>query len=199
MLRSTLHTGYQCYLHASLPPTSTQERRWNSRKKSMSDNIRKKGHFWNQNCKNCSKSTKIWHFANLILTLQNEKCFTHTTTNSGVSIFYSYRDLAWTKHKLKKCFFWPKLPKFLAKLNFNFWLQNFSRYVIFGIFCQFFARKVLGDMARTRKALQTDGRTDGRTDIHGGKNNICLPQGETYNTILPFALNQSYVLILSDI
>ena len=24
-------------------------------------------------------------------------------------------------------------------------------------------------------------QTDGRTDIHGGKNNICLPQGETYN------------------
>ena len=28
----------------------------------------------------------------------------------------------------------------------------------------------------------TDKRTDGRTDIHGGKNNICLPQGETYNS-----------------
>ena len=62
-----------------------------------------------------------------------------------------------------KSFFWPKLPKFLAKLNFNFSLHNFSRYVIFGFFGNFFARKVLGDMARTRKALQTDGRTDGHT------------------------------------
>ena len=55
--------------------------------------------------------------------------------------------------------FWPKLPKFLAKLNFDFSLHNLRRYVIFGIVCNFFARKVLGDMARTRKALQTDGHT----------------------------------------
>ena len=59
--------------------------------------------------------------------------------------------------------FWPKLPKCLAKLNLNFSFHNFSRYVIFGIFCKCFARKVLRDMARTRKALQTDGRTDGHT------------------------------------
>ena len=45
---------------------------------------------------------------------------------------------------------------------------------MFGFFCNFFAQKVLGDMARTRKALQTDGRTD----MHEGKNNICLPQGD---------------------
>ena len=32
-------------------------------------------------------------------------------------------------------------------------------------------------MARKREAL----RTDGRTDIHGTKTYICLPQGETYN------------------
>ena len=78
----------------------------------------------------------------------------------------------------KSVFFWPKLPKCLAKLNFDFLLHNFSRYVIFGIFCKFFARKVLGDLARTRKRYR---QTDGRTHIHGGKNNICLPQGETYN------------------
>ena len=40
-----------------------------------------------------------------------------------------------------------------------------------------FARKVLGDMARPRVVLHTDRWTD----IHGGKNNICLPHGETYN------------------
>ena len=98
--------------------------------------------------------------------------------------------------------FWPKLPKFLAKLNFDFLLHNFSRYVIFRIFCKFFARKVLGDMARIRRALQTNGRThgrtDGRTDNHGGKNNICLPQGETYNTWIEFdfwVLYYTYLLV----
>ena len=33
-----------------------------------------------------------------------------------------------------------------------------------------------------RYGSDTYGQTDGRTYIHGGKNNICLPQGETYNT-----------------
>ena len=78
---------------------------------------------------------------------------------------------------LKSGFFWPILQQFLAKLNFNFLLHNFSRYVIYDFFFNFVARKVLGDMI----ALHTDRRTDGRTYIHGGKNNICLPQGETYN------------------
>ena len=72
---------------------------------------------------------------------------------------------------------WPKLQQFLANLNFIFLLHNFSRYVIYENFFIFFSYKVLGDMARTRVALHTDIRTD----IHGGKNNICLPQGETYN------------------
>ena len=97
------------------------------------------------------------------------------------SRMYSYWDLAWTKHKIQKVVFWPKLPKFLAKLNFDFSLHNFSRYVIFGFFANF-----LHERFSDKKALQTNGRTDGRTDartdIHGGKNNIWLPQGETYNT-----------------
>ena len=67
----------------------------------------------------------------------------------------------------------------MEKSNFNFLLHNFSRYVNCGFFFLIFARKVLGDMARTRKVLQTNGRTD----IHGGKNNICVPQGETYNSL----------------
>ena len=74
--------------------------------------------------------------------------------------------------------FWPKLPKFVAKLNFDFLLHNFSRYVIFGIFCNFFARKVLGDMARTKKALQTTGQTDGHTRR---EKQYMYPAGETYN------------------
>ena len=73
--------------------------------------------------------------------------------------------------------FWPKLPKFLVKLNFDFSLHNFSRYVIFRIFCNFFARKVLGDMARIRKALQTNGRTHGRT--HGRTDGRTYTEGKT--------------------
>ena len=42
MLRLTLHTGYQCCLHDSLPRTSTQDRGRIHQKKSMSDNIRNK-------------------------------------------------------------------------------------------------------------------------------------------------------------
>ena len=78
----------------------------------------------------------------------------------------------------KSVFFWPKLPKFLAKLNFDFLLHNFSRYVILGffaIFCTKGSRRYGSD-----KESVTD-KTDGRTDIHGGKINICLPQEETYN------------------
>ena len=35
------------------------------------------------------------------------------------------------------------------------------------------------------KGCVTHGHKDGRTDIHGGKNNIYLPQGETYNYMSP--------------
>ena len=64
-----------------------------------------------------------------------------------------------------KSVFWPKLPKFLAKLNFNFCCTTSVGMLFLDFFCKFFARKVLGDMARTRKALQTNGRTytEGRT------------------------------------
>ena len=52
-------------------------------------------------------------------------------------------------------------------------LHDFSRNVIYGNYF-IFSQKVLGDMV----ALHTDRRTY----IHGGKNNICPPQWETYNT-----------------
>ena len=42
--------------------------------------------------------------------------------------------------------------------------------------------KILGDMARTKEAL----RTDGQMDIHGTKTYICLPQGETYNSRIKY-------------
>ena len=72
--------------------------------------------------------------------------------------------------------FLAKTSKMLAKLNFDF-VAQLSRYVIHGNSFNFFALKVLGDMARTRLALYTDIRTD----EHGWKNNISLPQGKTYN------------------
>ena len=40
-----------------------------------------------------------------------------------------------------------------------------------------FARKVLKDIVAQEKHYR---QTDGRTDIHGGKNNICRPQGKRY-------------------
>ena len=130
---------------------------------------------------NCSKSTKNWHFANLTLTLHSGNVFAHTTKNSDVSIFYSYRDLSWTKHKFKKCFLLAKTLTIFGKIKFWF--------VVAFMECLFncFHRKVLGDMV----ALHTDGRTY----IHGGKNNICLPQGETYNTNIRSTSNQGLEMV----
>ena len=70
------------------------------------------------------------------------------------------------KHKFKKCFFFlfgQNFQFFFAKLNFDFFVAQFQYVCYFWIFYFyfFFARKVLRDMARTRKALQTSGQTDG--------------------------------------
>ena len=57
------------------------------------------------------------------------------------------------------------LAKFLTKLNFDFLLHNFSRYVIF----DFFARKVLGDIGLDKESVtyeRTDGRLYTQTDVH---------------------------------
>ena len=112
----------------------------------MSDNIRNKAIFEIKIAKIAQNLPKFDILQYLTLTLHNGNVFANTTKNSGVSIFYSYRDLAWTKHKSKKWFFGQNFQ------NFDFLLHNFSRYVIFGIFCKIFARKVLGDMARKRLA-----------------------------------------------
>ena len=96
-------------------------------------------------------------------TLHNGDVFANTTKNAFLGCIVTE---IWPGQNTNlKSGFLAKTSKILAKLNFNFLLHNFSRYVIFGIFCKFFARKVLGDMARTRKRYrQTDGRTHGRTD-----------------------------------
>ena len=44
-----------------------------------------------------------------------------------------------------KSVFLAKTSKIFGKIKFYFLLHNFSRYVIFGIFCKFFAQRVLGD------------------------------------------------------
>ena len=135
----------------------------NLEKNSMSDNIRNKAIFEIKIAKIAQNLPKIDILLNLTLMLHNGNVFAHTTKNSGVSIFYSYRDLAWTKHKFKKWLFWPKLPKFLAKLNFDFLNLTLSSYIIYGNFFNFFPRKLLRDMV----ALHTDRWTDGRTYTEG--------------------------------
>ena len=65
----------------------------------------------------------------------------------------------------KSVFFWPKLQQFLAKLNFDFSLHNFSRYVIYGFFFKFFMK---GSWRYgSDKGSVTHGHTDGRTYTEG--------------------------------
>ena len=108
------------------------------------------------------------------VTLHNGKVFARTTKKSRVSIFYSYRDLAWTKHKFKMWFFGQI---FLANLNFDLLLHNFSMYVIFDFFLQFFCTKDSWRYGSDKKALHTDGQTDGRTD---GQTDGHTPREEQY-------------------
>ena len=68
------------------------------KKKCMSDNIRNKAIFEIKIAKIAQNLPK-WTFCKFDPNVAQWKWF------SGVSIFYSYRDLAWTKHKFKKWFF----------------------------------------------------------------------------------------------
>ena len=77
--------------------------------------------------------------------------------------------------------FWPKLQYFLAKLNFNFLLHNFSRYVIYG-FPTIFSMKGSWRYGSDKGSV-THGYPDGRTYTEG--RTICLPQGEIYNYMSP--------------
>ena len=67
-------------------------------------------------------------------------------------------------------FFWPK---FLGKLNFYFCYTTSVSMVIVGKMSGLFPES--SGRYGLHKGSVTDGRLDGRTDIHGGKNNICLP------------------------
>ena len=150
----------------------------------MSDNIRNKTIFETKIAKIAKKTTKISHFEKITPTLHNGDVFANTTKNSGDSRMYSYWDLAWTKHTFKKWFFLAKTSKMFSQN----WILIFCCTTSVGmLFLEFFAIFLherfleiwLGQESVTDK--RADGRTDGRTHIHGGKNNICLPQGETYN------------------
>ena len=98
-------------------------------RKCMSDSIRNKAIFEIKIAKLFKTYQKLT-FCQFDSNVAQWECFAHSTKNSGVSIFNSYRDLAW-KNKNSKFGFWPKLI-FLAKLNFNLLLHNFSRHVIYG-------------------------------------------------------------------
>ena len=79
---------------------------------SMSDNIRNKAIF---EIKICSKSTKIWHFAYLTLTLYNGNVFANTTKKNPVSLSFIVTEIWPGQNKFKKCFFFGQ--------NLNCW-QN---------------------------------------------------------------------------
>ena len=112
----------------------------------------------------------------MILTLHNGNVSAQTTKNSGVSFFVVTEN--WPgQNTNSKVFFFAKTSTIFGKNEFDFLLHNFSRYGIYRKFSMFFHESFFGDVDRTRVALHTDTRTD----IHGGKNNICLPQGKTYN------------------
>ena len=85
---------------------------------------------------NCSKTTIIWHFEKLTPTLHKGNVFANIAKNSGVSNFTVTEN--WPAQKKIKSVLWPKLQHFLTKLNSNFSLHKFSRYVNCGKKINFF-------------------------------------------------------------
>ena len=150
-------------------------------KKSMSDNIRNKAIFE-------IKIAKIAQNLPKIDILQIWRCtmgmFLLTLQKNPVSLSFIVTEIWPGQNTNSKSGFFGQ--------NFqNFW-QNWILILccttsvgmlfleIFAIFLhKGFLEIWLGQESVTDK--RTDGRPHGRTDIHGGKNNICLPQGETYN------------------
>ena len=90
--------------------------------------------------------------------------FLLTLQKISVSLSFIVTEIWPGQNTNSKSGFLTKTSNIFDKMNFNFSMHNLSRYVIFEFFCKFFAQRVLGDMARTSKALQTNGRTDRRTD-----------------------------------
>ena len=134
---------------------------------------------------NCSKSTKIWHYVYLTLTLHNGNVFANTT-KIPVSLSFIVTEIWPGQNANSKSGFLAKTSKFLAKLNFNFSLHNLSRYIIFRIFCNFCTKGFwrYGSDKESVTDKQTDGSTDGSTDGHTRREKQYMsPAGETYNSI----------------
>ena len=64
----------------------------------MNDNIRNKAIFKTKLQKKCLKTTKIWHFEKITVTLHNWNVFATTTKKFGDSTMFSYWDMDQTKH-----------------------------------------------------------------------------------------------------
>ena len=136
-------------------PVLQHKRRWIWKKKSMSDNIRNKAIFEIKTAKIAQNVPTID-----ILQIWLWRCtmgmFLLTLQKIPVSLPVTVTEI-WPgqKHKFKKWFFGQNFQNFCQN-----WILIFRSTTSVGVlFWDFFARKVLGDMARTRKALQTNGRT----------------------------------------
>ena len=112
----------------------------------------------------------------MTLTLHNGNVFANITKNPA--ILQCIVTEIWTGQNTNfKSGFLAKTSKFLGKFEFWFFVAQFQLICYLGKKLKNSTFTILGDMARTRETL----RTDGRTDIHEAKSYICLPQGETYN------------------
>ena len=125
----------------------------------MSDNIRNKAISEikiakiAQNRKFGTLQTWLWRctMGMFLLTLQK----------IPVSIFYSYQDLAWAKHKFKKIFF-AKTSTIFGKIEFWFFCCTTSEgmsFMDFFLFCT----KGSGRYGSDKVVLHMDRRTDGHT------------------------------------
>ena len=132
----------------------------------MSDNIRNKTIFEAKIAKIAKKNYQNLTFWRMTPTLYNEDVFANTTKNFSDSRMYSYWDIDRTKLKFQKWF----LAK-TSKFEFWFFVAQLQLVCYLGKKFENSTFKILGDIARTREVLRTDGRP-----IY-----ICLPQGGTYN------------------
>ena len=97
-------------------------------------------------------------------TLHNGDVFANTTKNSGDSRMYSYWDLAWTKHKFKKCFFGQNFQNFWQNWILIFCCTT-SVCMLFLEFFAIFLHERFLEIWLGQESV-TDKRTDARTDGH---------------------------------
>ena len=129
----------------------------------MSDNIRNKTIFETKIAKIAKKLPK-----SNILKKWSKRCkmgMSSLTLQKPPAILQCIVTEIWTRQNsnFKSGFFWPKLQNFCENLNFDFFVAKLHLVCYFGKKFENSTFKIPGDMARTREALQTDGRTDGDT------------------------------------